>query len=180
MGGNMAFRGIGERRRFSMHVLIHSIAALFVLAACAQPAAPGQADNAATEASAVALVNEWAATGNEGRWDDLIAVYGDLPGFTWVEQGEIGYADHEAIAAGVAQARDSGVAVHTTVSDVQATALAPDAAAVRANVSIVFGDPTANGFAFNGMLTGVAVERDRHWVFLQGHLSAPQPRGQPE
>lgn len=155
--------------------LFRPIAALLLLAACAQPAEPSQAELSAAETGAVALVNAWAATGSEGRWDDLVALYGDVPGFTWVEQGEIRYADHAAIAAGVAQARDSGLTVTTTVNDVRATALARDAAAVRANVSIVFGDPAAGGFAFNGMMTGVAVERDGRWVFLQGHLSAPQP-----
>jgi D-serine deaminase-like pyridoxal phosphate-dependent protein len=163
-----------------MHSLLRPLAALVFLAACAQPAGPSQADLAAAETNAIALVNEWAATGGEGRWDDLIAIYGDLPGFTWVEQGEIRYADHAAIAAGVAQARDSGLTVRTTVTDVQATALAPDAATVRANVSILFGDPAAGAFAFVGILTGVAVERDGRWVFLQGHLSAPQPRAEPE
>jgi len=162
-----------------MHTLLRPLAALLFLAACTQTTAPSQADLAAAETGAVALVNEWAATGSEGRWDDLVPLYGDLPGFTWVEQGEIRYADQAAIAAGVAQARDSRLTVRTTVSDVRATALAADAAAVRANVSIVFGDPAAGGFVFNGMLTGVAVEREGRWVFLQGHLSAPQPRGEP-
>lgn len=164
-----------------MRPMFRPIAALLLLAACTQaPAAPSPAERAAAEAAGAALVQEWAATGSEGRWDDLTALYGDLPGFTWVEQGEIRYADHAAIAAGVAQARDSGLSVRTSVSDVQATALAADAATVRANVSIVFGDPTTGGFAFNGILTGVAVERDGRWVFLQGHLSAPQPRTAPE
>lgn len=163
-----------------MHTLLRPLFALLFVAACTEPTGPSQADLAAAESSAIVLVNEWAATGSEGRWDDLVAIYGDAPGFTWVEQGEIRYADHDAIAAGVAQARDSGLTVRTTVGDVQATALAADAATVRANVSIVFGDPTSGGFAFNGMLTGVAVERDGRWVFLQGHLSAPQPRGESE
>lgn len=154
--------------------LFRPVVALLLLSACAQPAEPTQAQLSAAETGAVALVNEWAATGSEGRWDDLVALYGDVPGFTWVEQGEIRYADHAAIAAGVAQARDSGLTVRTTVSDVRATALARDTAAVRANVSIVFGDPATGGFSFNGMMTGVAVERDGRWVFLQGHLSAPR------
>jgi D-serine deaminase-like pyridoxal phosphate-dependent protein len=150
--------------------------ALLMLAACALPErAPSAAALSAVEAGATGLVEEWARSGSEGRWDDLVALYADQPGFTWVEQGRIAYADHAAISAGVAQARDSGLSVRTTVSDIAATPLSSNAAAVRAKVSIVLGDPSTGGFAFDGILTGVAIERDGRWMFLQGHLSGPPP-----
>lgn len=146
-----------------------------LLVSCAPASSNEEAELEAARAGAAALVEEWAATGSEGRWDDLTGLYADAPGFTWVEQGQIRYADHAAIAAGVAQARDSGLSVRTTVRGVQATALAADAASVSANVSVIFGDPAAGGFAFDGVLTGVAIERDGRWMFLQGHLSQPPP-----
>lgn len=158
-----------------MAPVLRAVAALLFLAACAQaPAAPTQAELDAAEAGAVALVNDWAAAGTEGRWNDLPQLYADDPGFTWVEQGEIRYIDHAAITAGVNQARDSGLTIRTTVSNVTATALARDAAAVRANVSIVFVEAGEGGFSFRGILTGVAIERDGRWMFLQGHLSSPE------
>ncbi|MGQ0533522.1 MAG: nuclear transport factor 2 family protein, partial [Caulobacteraceae bacterium] len=148
--------------------------------ACAAPERPPTAvELAAAETGASEFVHEWAQTGSEGRWDDLVARYADAPGFAWIEQGENRYPDHAAIAAGVAQARDSGLSVRTTVSNVVATALSPDAAAVRADVSIAFGDPAAGGFAFSGILTGVAIRREGRWMFLQGHLSSPQPPAPP-
>ncbi len=145
---------------------------LLLVGACAPPAPP-QAELDQAKQAAVALVNEWAAAGSEGRWDDLAAVYADTPDFTWVEQGAIPYPDHTAIVAGIARARDSGVSVRTTVSDVQAFAISPDAATVRANAALAFGDPAAGGFALSGILTAIAIKQDRRWVFLQGHLSSP-------
>jgi hypothetical protein len=176
MGQNMARRGIQAAWERQMVRILNPFIAIALLAACAAPQpAPSAADLAAAEAGATALVEHWARAGSEGRWDELSEIYADEPGFTWVEQGRIPYPDHAAIVAGVEQARDSNMIVRTNVSDIVATALARDAAAVRAKVSIVFGDPAAGGFAFDGILTGVAVEREGRWVFLQGHLSSPPP-----
>lgn len=158
-----------------MRAILTPLLLLVFLAGCTQPAPA--VDREGARAAAVELVEEWARTGTEGRWDDLVALYADEPGFTWVEQGAMPYADHAAIAAGVAQARDSGMTVRTTVSNVEAIPLANDAAALRANVSVVFGDPANGGFGFDGMLTGVAVKHGERWQFLQGHLSSPQERG---
>jgi hypothetical protein len=158
----------------SMIRIFKPLVALLVLAACASPErAPTASQLAAAEAGAIELVEEWARTGSEGRWDDLVELYADAPGFAWIEQGENRYPDHAAIEAGVAQVRASQLRVHTVVSEVVATALAPDAAAIRANYSIAFGDPAEGGYTFDGILTGVAIERDGRWVFLQGHLSSP-------
>ena len=147
-------------------------ATVLLVGACAPE--PPRAELEQAKHGAVALVNEWAAAGTEGRWDDLAAVYADTPSFIWVEQGRIPYPDHAAIVAGIARARDSGLSVRTTVSEVQAFAISPSAATVRANAALAFGDPAAGGFAFSGILTAVAIKQDGHWVFLQGHLSSPQ------
>lgn len=152
------------------------VALTLLLAACAAPErAPTAAQLAAAEAGATALVENWASAGAEGRWDDLVALYADEPGFAWIEQGRNRYPDHEAVEQGVAQARDANLTVRTSVDNIVVTPLTADAAAVRANVSIVFGDPSQGGFAFDGMLTGLAIEREGRWMFLQGHLSSPPP-----
>lgn len=150
-----------------------STALLMLLVACAQRTEP-EAELRRAEQSAVALVNDWARDGSEGRWDELSALHADARGFTWVEEGEIRYADHQAIVAGLERAREAGLVADTTVTDVRATALSSSAAAVRANYSVVFGDVAAGGFAVSGMMTGVAVEQNGHWQFLQGHLSSPR------
>jgi|CXWL01.1.fsa_nt_gi hypothetical protein len=157
-----------------MHVFLRPAVALLLLAACAQPAPSSEAGLEAAEEAAISLVDAWAATATEGRWADLPSLFADEPGFAWVEQGEVRYADHAAIETAAAQALVSGVAVQTTIVDVEAKGLSPDVAAVEAIVSILFGDPAAGGFEFDGVLTAVAVEREGQWVFLQGHLSQPQ------
>jgi hypothetical protein len=159
-----------------MSLIFRTFVAMLFLAACASPErAPTAAQLAAAETGAGDLVEEWARTASEGRWEDMPDLYADAPGFAWIEQGENRYPDHAAIEAGLAQVRAARLQVRTVVSDVVATALAPDAAAVRANYSIVFGDPAAGGYTFDGILTGVAIERDGRWTFLQGHLSHPSP-----
>lgn len=164
-----------------MTPLLRPIVALALLSACAQPErAVTAAQLSAAETGATALVEEWARAGSEGRWDDLAELYADQPDFAWIEQGQNRYEDHAAIVAGLRQARDANMTVRTSARDIVVTPLAPDAAAVRASVSIVFGDPSADGFAFDGVLTGVAIERDGRWKFLQGHLSSPPPAVQPE
>lgn len=158
-----------------MAPIFRAFVALLLVASCAQPERSTTAQMDAAQAGAAALVEEWAAAGSEGRWADLMALYADEPAFTWVEQGEIRYADRNAIEAGLAQVRAANLRVHTVVSNVVATPLSPDAAIVRANYSIMFGDPAQGGYSFDGILTGVAVQRDGGWQFLQGHLSsAPQ------
>lgn len=157
-----------------MAPIFRAFVALLLLSSCAPPERAVTATQLqSAQAGATALAEEWARAGSEGRWDDLVRLYADEPGFAWVEQGEIRYADHEAIAQGVAQVRAAQLRVHTVVSNVVATPLSPDAAVVRANYSIVFRDPADGGFTFDGLLTAVAVQREGRWVFLQGHLSSP-------
>lgn len=160
-----------------MAPIFRALVALLLVTSCDQaPRAARAAEMNAARGSAIALVEEWAAAGSEGRWDDLVMLYADEPEFTWVEQGEIRYADRAAIEAGVAQVRAAQLQVHTVISDVVATPLSPDAATVRANYAIVFGDPAEGGYSFEGILTGVAVQRGGRWQFLQGHLSSPPQR----
>lgn len=127
----------------------------------------------AAREGAAALVEEWAQTGRDGRWSNLPALFADEPGLAWVEQGELRYGDLSEISESAARAETDGLTAQTSVTDVVATPLSPEAAAIVAHVSILVGDPANGGFAFDGVLSAVAVERDGEWVFLQGHLSQP-------
>lgn len=119
------------------------VAPALLLAACAAPErAPTAAELAAAESGARALVENWVSAGSEGRWDELVALYADDPDFAWIEQGQNRYPDHAAVARGLAQARDANLTLRTRVDDIVVTPLARDAAAVRADVSMVFGDPS--------------------------------------
>lgn len=149
--------------------------AALMAAACA-PGDDGAAaayDKTVVEAGAVALVEEWAKAGEERRFDDLKALYADDPAFVWIEDGRIAYRGHGAVAAGVDQAAQMNATIESDVSEISATALGPDAAAVVANVSISV-KAESFGFAFDGALSAVAVRRDGAWKFLNGHLSSRQ------
>lgn len=146
-------------------------------AACAPAAGPKEpshaqapVDEAAVASGVEALVREWSAAGAEGRWDDLKALYADDPGFAWIEQGRVAYADHAAVIAGVDQVASMGAMIRSEVEDIVATPLCADVAAFRASTKIGFVSPDFS-FDFEGAFTGVAVRDDGRWRFLNGHLS---------
>jgi hypothetical protein len=157
-------------------------AALF-LAACGpatdreRASAPAAAvrDDAATIEGVEALLREWSASGADGRWDDLKALYADDPGFYWIEQGRVAYADYAAVTAGVDQVAAMDAMIRSDVSDIVVTPLAADAASFRATTKIGFASSEFS-FDFEGAFTGVAVRRDDRWKFLNGHLSKVEAR----
>jgi hypothetical protein len=150
------------------HVLF---AGLFALSACGPQ--PALIDQAAVKSEVTAMVQGWATSGGEGRWDDIPGYISWGPGVVWIEQGRIAYQDREALLKGVAQAKASGLPVTTTVSDLVITPLKPDVAVLHARTKIVFGSPPESGFVFDGVMTATAVKQDGRWGFLQAHLSEP-------
>lgn len=152
---------------------------LALLVACAPRTEPPGADTRAQTYDAVAvaeaveaMIVDWAKTGEEGRWEDLKALYADDPAFYWVEDGRLAYDSRAGAAAGVDQAAAMNAMIRSTVSDIVVTPLGADEATFRAAISIGFvgGDFS---FEFDGVFTGLAVRREDKWMFLQGHLSKP-------
>lgn len=152
-------------------------AAIAGCSASPAPDHPAAVDETAIVDGVTSLVNDWTNAGKEGRWEDLKSLYADEAGFTWIERGAVAYADHAAIVAGVDQASQMSADIASSVGNIRVTPLAPDAAAVVADIKldVSFGD---FGYNFDGVLSGVAVKRDGAWRFLQGHLSEP-PKQQP-
>lgn len=157
------------------------VAGLLVLAACARPTseAPADAreqtmeiDKDAITAGVAGLIEEWSKAGQEGRYEDLKALYADDPAFYWIENGLLAYPDHAAVAAGVDQLAGLKPMLRSSARDTVVTPLGPDAASFRAAVEIGLVSPDFS-FDFTGMFSGVAVRRDGVWRFLQGHLSRP-------
>lgn len=137
-----------------------------------EPAVAASYDQAAVKTAVEALINDWAKTGEEGRWEDLKNLYADDPDYYWVEDGRLAYKSRQAAADGVDQAAAMNALIRSTVSDIAVTPLGADAASFRTAISIGFvGDSFS--FEFDGVFTGVAVRRDGRWQFLQGHLSKP-------
>lgn len=131
-------------------------------------------DEAAIKAEVSDLVRRWADAGENGRWDELKALYVDEEGFAWIEQGVARYKDHASIAAGLDTARDMALAVDNEVGAIVVVPLAEDAAALYAEISSAVRSD-AFSYDFNGVLSAVAVKRAGTWRFLQGHLSEPPP-----
>jgi hypothetical protein len=140
-----------------------------------EPAVAASFDKAGVAAGVEALILDWSKTGQEGRWEDLKALYADDPDFYWVEDGRVAYASRAAAAAGVDRAAAMNALIRSDVSEIAVTPVSADAASFRALVSIGFvGD--AFSFDFDGVFTGLAVRRDGKWQFLNGHLSRPDER----
>lgn len=166
---------IGRRIKLRYYRFVAAAAALLLFVGCA---APPQRDDAAVRVGVAALVKDWSSAGAEGRWEDLKALYADEPGFAWIEQGRLAYADHAAVVAGVDAAKDVGATIRSSVSDIAVTPLAADAAAFQARTVLAVESPSFS-FAFDGRISGVAVKRGDKWLFLQGHLSSPPTRTNP-
>jgi hypothetical protein len=144
----------------------------------AKPAAATAMDHEASAAGVTALIEEWSKAGQEGRYDDLKALYSDEADFYWVENGRLAYADHAAVAAGVDQLAAINPLLRSSAHDIVVTPLGEDSASFRAAVEIGLVSSDFS-FDFAGMFTGVAVRRDGVWRFLQGHLSKPDaPTGE--
>jgi hypothetical protein len=152
------------------------IAAVLALSACGAPETPAQpveeapVDAAAVRTGVEALLGEWSASGAEGRWDDLKALYANDPGFYWVEQGRVAYPDQASVVAGVDQVAAMNAMIRNDIDDIVVTPLSADAASFRARTKIGFVSPEFS-FDFEGAFTGVAIKRDGRWRFLNGHLS---------
>ncbi|MEE2690634.1 MAG: nuclear transport factor 2 family protein [Pseudomonadota bacterium] len=124
----------------------------------------------AVEESVAALVENWAAAGEGDDYDALARYYADEKGFAWIELGEVRYTDHEAIVAGLEAARGMHLKVDNEVGAVAVTPLSPDAAAFHAAIGMHIASD-AFTYAFDGVLSGVAIKRDGEWKFLQGAFS---------
>ncbi len=135
-------------------------------------------DKDAIIAGVTALIGEWSKAGQEGRYDDLKALYADEPDFYWVENGRVAYADWAAVAEGVDQLAALNPLLRSSATDIVVTPLGDDVASFRGAVEIGLASAEFS-FDFEGLFTGVAVRRDGAWRFLQGHLSKPDaPAGE--
>ncbi len=152
-----------------------SIALALFCAACSLPEQGSKAtvfDRSVVQKSVETLLNEWSAAGAEGRWDDLKAVYADDPDFVWIENGAVAYKDHAAVVTGVDRVASMNAILRSEFGDIVVTPLGADAAAFHATVGVGFVSPEFS-FDFAGVFTGVAIQRNGRWLFLQGHLSRP-------
>jgi hypothetical protein len=150
-----------------------ALAALIVLGAC-NASAPQSYDAVAVRSDVSALVQRWSDAGEAGDWDAIADTYADAEGFTWIERGEVRYADHAAILAGLQQARDGAFSVTNDVSDILVTPLSGETAAYHARYRLAVTSPQFS-FSSEGVLSGVAIRQGETWRFLQGSLNEKAP-----
>lgn len=139
-----------------------------VVTACAPPA-PVR-DDAAIRADVTALVQRWSDAGEAGDFDAVADTYANAEGFAWIERGEVAYADHAAIVAGLEQAREGGLRIVNDVANIEVTPLSVDAAAYRADYTLTVSSE-AFSFTSAGIVSGVAIRQGETWRLLQGSFS---------
>ncbi|MEZ6023085.1 MAG: nuclear transport factor 2 family protein [Hyphomonadaceae bacterium] len=141
-----------------------------VLGACTAEAPPAAYDAEAVRADVTALIQRWSDAGEAGDWAAVADTYADAEGFAWIERGDVAYADHAAIVAGLESVQASEGSIVNDVSDIVVTPLGADAAAYRARYRLQVTTATF-GYESNGVLSGVAINQDGTWRLLQGSFS---------
>lgn len=154
--------------------MLRGVGAALMLAACAP--APAEYDRGAVRSGVTALVQRWSDAGEAGDWAAVADTYADAEGFAWIEQGEVRYADHAAIVAGLDGVAQMGASITNDVSDIVVTPLSADAAAYRATYSLTITAPQFS-VTSQGVVSGVAIRQGETWRLLQGAFSERPAEG---
>jgi hypothetical protein len=111
-----------------------------------------------------------------GRYDQVAEMYSSDARFRWIESGVVTAKSAAQIATYLKQ-YPAGMKVKTTYTDTEILPLAPALAQLITAFRTEVGDSAAGGFAFGGAMTVILIHESGGWKFLQGHASAPVPRG---
>ena len=108
------------------------------------------------------------------------AFYDRAPGFHWVENGGLVYADAEAAATSLASVIDLGADLTVTLGDHYVVALGSDAALISAYVVLdaAYPDPQEN-FSYDGWMTFAMIKRAEGWR-IAGGQTGPGPAASTE
>jgi ketosteroid isomerase-like protein len=110
------------------------------------------------------------------EWDSVGAFYSDSPAFRFFESGQLRYGS----AAEVRSALDNlpaGTSLTTDYRDTEVQALAPGLALASTMFETTVFDSTGARVSFGGAVTMLWVHESGGWRMLNGHSSAPVPRG---
>ncbi|MGA1344305.1 MAG: nuclear transport factor 2 family protein, partial [Hyphomonas sp.] len=119
-----------------------------------------------------AFLDSWLAAREAGDSEPLKPMYSARTGFIWIEEGRSIYTAGAEAAAALDFAATGSYAPRLSFSDREITPLAPNVAAVSADYtkSLNFGGLQIKT---KGVFTGVIVNEDGQWAFVQGHFSMP-------
>jgi len=150
------------------------VAPLLAMVAACPAKAPELAphDKTVTISESNAFLDAWLAAREAGDSEPLKPMYYANTGFIWVEDGRTMYTVGEDAAMALDFASTGGYAPRLKFGTREITPLAPTVAAVSADYtqSLEFGGLEIKT---NGVFTGVIVNEDGEWKFVQGHFSAP-------
>lgn len=149
--------------------IVVMLIALVSMSACGFRSAASE-DVEASRSAVVALVQRWSDASETGDLDALADTYADREGFAWIERGEVRYADHASILAGIESVRDTRASIKNDVSEIVVTPLTGGVAVFHAQYAFeVAGE--AFHFTSRGAMSGVAIKQGEEWRFLQGAFS---------
>ena len=135
-----------------------------------------QAQAAAIRQGAQATLDAYRELAAAGRWDALMQLYADDPGFRWVESGTVVARAGDEIRHHLKEL-PAGTHVENTYQDTEITPVAPGAAVVTTLFQTRLVDPKGGGYSFGGAMTLTLVQRGDGWKILSGHASSPSRRG---
>ena len=152
---------------------------LAIVAACpAAPPAPEPVDPAITISESGAFLDGWLAAREAGNGDNLTPMYYGKTGFIWVEEGRTMYTVGEDAAAALDIASTAGYTPRLSFGAREITPLAPNVAAVSADYTQTL-ELGGLKVETDGIFTGVLVNEEGQWKFVQGHFSTPMTEAPP-
>ena len=158
-------------------VLASVLACVLVSFGC-QPDSQGLTDSHAeaiqdSVGAALSQLREYSAA---AEWDSVGAVYSDAPAFRFFESGQLQYGSAAEVRSALANL-PAGMSITTDYQDTEIQALAPGLALASTIFETTFSDSSGVRFSFGGALTMLWVHEPGGWHILNGHSSAPVPRG---
>ena len=124
-------------------------------------------------ASALMQLRQYSAA---AQWDSVGTLYSHSPGFRFFESGRLEYESAAEVRSALASL-SGGMSINTDYRDTEIHAIAPGLAVASTLFETTFSDSDGGGFTFGGALTMLWVHEPGGWRILNGHSSAPVPRG---
>ena len=151
-----------------------------MLGGCSAPPPDGDDEESALaiETEVRGFLDQYSEAVGDGRWEDVVAMYADDPGFSWAEDGRIAYRSTAEIREAFEGLRTQFTSASTEFVDPKIVVLGPDVAHVTASVRQRFTVSEGDDFSFDALVTAVVVREQSGWRFIAGHTStrrAPNP-----
>jgi ketosteroid isomerase-like protein len=126
--------------------------------------------------SVAAALSQFRQYSAAAEWDSLGAFYSDAPTFRFFESGQLQYGSAAEVRSALANL-PADMRITTNYRDTEIQALAPGLALASTMFETTFSDGGGARFDFGGALTVLWVHEPGGWRILNGHSSAPVPRG---